>query len=369
MKIFISSVIGGMEAYRAVARQAAENLRYDVIVAEDFGVSPNSPQQVCLQGVRDADVVVLLLGERYGTPQTSGLSPTHEEYHEARGSKPVLVFVQTGITPEPAEEKFVDEASTWEGGGYRRPFDSPASLLAGVTQGLHDWELSQQAGPVDQQELLTRAASLLPRRPTYSAGTPMLHLVVAGAPARQVLRPGDLDDDALVRDMEREALYGDSRVFERSQGVQAGVDGTALIIRQANAEIGLDQQGSVRISRAARALGGRVHTAAGIPSLVDEDVRDRVAGVIRYAGWLLDRVDPIRRLSRVALACRLDGIGYLPWRTRQEVAASPNSAAMNLSGLESADSSPLILPRASLLFEGARHAEDITVQLRRQAKR
>ena len=369
MKVFLSSVIGGMEDHRAAARQAAENLGHTVIAAEDSGVSPNSPQQVCLGGVRQADVVVLLLGERYGTPQVSGLSPTHEEYHEARGSKPVLAFVQTGVTPEPAQEKFIDESSTWEGGGFRRPFDSPASLLAAVTQGLRDWELSQQAGPVDEEELLIRAARLLPRRPTYSAGTPMLHLVVTGAPARQALRPGDLDDEALLRDIEREALYGDPPVFDRSQGVQAGVDGTALVIRQANAEIALDHQGSVRISRPARDVGGRAHAAARIASLVDEDVRDRVAGAIRYGGWLMDRVDPVRRLSRVALACRLDGIGYLPWRTRQEVAASPNSAAMNLSGLESADSSPVVLPRAALLFEGARRAEDITAQLRRQAKR
>ena len=43
---------------------------YAVIAAEDFGASPGSPQQVCLAGVREADVVVLLLGARYGTPQS-----------------------------------------------------------------------------------------------------------------------------------------------------------------------------------------------------------------------------------------------------------------------------------------------------------
>lgn len=48
-------------------------------------------------------------------------------------------------------------------------------------------------------------------------------------------------------------------------------------------------------------------------------MRDRVADAIRYAGWLLDRVDPTHRLSRVSLACRLDGLGYRPWRTRQEM--------------------------------------------------
>ena len=125
--------------------------------------------------------------------------------------------------------------------------------------------------------------------------------------------------------MEQEALFGERPVFDRGQGVQASVSGTSLVVRQANAEITVDEQGSVRVSRPGRDAGGR--PGAGVPSLVEEDVRDRVAAAIRYAGWLLERIDPTRRLSRVALACRLDGVGYLPWRTRAEVAASPNRPA------------------------------------------
>ena len=75
--------------------------------------------------------------------------------------------------------------------------------------------------------------------------------MVVGAPAQQVLRPGDLDDPALHSDMEQEALYGQPPVFDRGQGVQTGVSGITLVIRQANAEITLDEQGSVRVSRLA----------------------------------------------------------------------------------------------------------------------
>jgi hypothetical protein len=123
----------------------------------------------------------------------------------------------------------------------------------------------------------------------------------------------------------------------------------------------------VRGSRPGRDSGRR--PGGGIPSLIEEDVRDRVEDAIRYTGWLLERIDPTHRLTRVALACRLDGIGYLPWRTRAEVAASPNSASMSLSGRETADSPPVVLPRAALLMDGARQADDITVQLRRQTTR
>jgi hypothetical protein len=365
MKVFISSVIVGLEDHRAAAREAAESLGHTVVAAEDFGASPDSPQQVCLAGVREADVVLLLLGERYGTPQRSGLSPTHEEYHEARGSKPVLVFVQSGITPEEDEAKLIEEVSGWEGAPYRETFDSPSSLRNAVTGALHRWELSQQARPVDEGELVARALALLPRSATYAAGSPPLHVVVAGGPARQVLRPAELDDQALQQAMEQEALYGVPPLFDRTQGAQSDVSGAMLIIRQRNAEITLDEQGSVRASRPARDAGSQ--PVGTITSLVEEDVRDRVAAAIRYAGWLLDRVDPVHRLSRVALGCRLDGAGYLAWRTRAEVAASPGRASMNLSGKESAESPPVVLPRAALLFAGDRQAEDITVRLRREA--
>jgi Domain of unknown function (DUF4062) len=368
VEVFISSVITGMEGYRAVARSAAETLGHTVTAAEDFRASPQSPQQVCLGAVRDADVVVLLLGARYGAPQESGISPTHEEYREARGTKPVLAFVQKGVTREPEQERFVEEVSTWEGGGYRESFDTPESLRAAVTRALHDWELSQQAGPVNEGELMARTAGLLPTRSAHAAGVAPLHVVVAGAPAQQLLRPGALDDADLRRDMQREAVYGDHPVFDPQQGVQEPVvQGTTLLITQPNAQITLDEQGNIRVSRPTRNTSRGASMMGGLPSLIEEEVREHIADGIRYTGWLLNRVDPTNRLRRVGLACRLAGIGYLPWRTRTEVAQSPNSASLG-SGTETADSPPVMLARAALLFDTARLADDITVRLRRQVR-
>src|SRR5262249_40519463 len=134
------------------------------------------------------------------------------------------------------------------------------------------------------------------------------------------------------------------------------------------AQITLDEQGSVRISQPAREISREARVIGGIPSLVEEDVRDHVSDSIHYAGWLLNRIDPTNRLNRVALASRLGGMGDLPWRTRAEVAASPNAASMNPSAPEAAESPPVVLPRAALLFDAAGLAEDITVRLHRQAR-
>ena len=71
MKVFISSVITGSERFRDAVEAAVESLGHEVVRAEDFGASPDTPQQACLAGVRQADVVVLLVGARYGAVQAS----------------------------------------------------------------------------------------------------------------------------------------------------------------------------------------------------------------------------------------------------------------------------------------------------------
>src|SRR4051795_9765289 len=97
MKCFISSLISGMQPFRDAAAGGIAVFGHQPTRAEDFGASPDSPQTMCLAGVRDADAVVLLLGARYGDLQSSDLSATQEEYREARERCPVLVFVQKGV--------------------------------------------------------------------------------------------------------------------------------------------------------------------------------------------------------------------------------------------------------------------------------
>jgi hypothetical protein len=126
--------MSGFEPFRAAARSAIETLRHEPVVAENFGARPASPQIACLQSVRDADMVVLILGERYGVVQgTSGLSPTHEEFREARDRKPVLVFVREGVEREPRQEAFVAEVQAWQSGYFRGGFKTPDQLRDAVT--------------------------------------------------------------------------------------------------------------------------------------------------------------------------------------------------------------------------------------------
>jgi hypothetical protein len=68
----ISSMISGLESFRDAAADAARTIGHEVRRSEDFAASTLSPQRVCLEGVRWADVVVVLLGARYGDVQLIG---------------------------------------------------------------------------------------------------------------------------------------------------------------------------------------------------------------------------------------------------------------------------------------------------------
>jgi hypothetical protein len=171
MKVFVSSLIAGLEPIRRAARDAVETLRHDPIMADDFGAQPNSPQVACLTGLRQSDVMVLILGESYGAEQPSGLSATHEEYRDAKGRKPVIAFVQEGVTREPRQAAFVDEVQAWEGGLFRGGFKDARDLQMGVTRALHDYAMRAQWGPWTRR--ISSSAPWLCSPPSSATATPV----------------------------------------------------------------------------------------------------------------------------------------------------------------------------------------------------
>jgi hypothetical protein len=209
MKIFISSLITGMETTRAAAREAVETLRHEPIMAENFGAQPSSPQVACLQGVRQADIVALILGSSYGAIQPSGLSATHEEYCDAKGKKTILAFVREGASPDSRQAEFIKEVQGWEAGLFRGGFTTDHELKIALTRALHDFELAVAVGPVDQDDITTRAKSLLPTdRRGYSSSSATLNLSVAGGPRQSVLRPIELEKPAWPRQFTKKHSLG-----------------------------------------------------------------------------------------------------------------------------------------------------------------
>ena len=194
MKVFISSIISGMEPFRAGAREAIEQLGHSAVLAEDFGAQPRSPQIACLDGLRQFALTILLIGERYGDKQSSGISATHEEFREARDRRPILAFFQEGVPHDTDQAAFVKEAGDWEKGLFRESFTTPEHLKAQITRRVHQWEVANAAGPIDDSEMLDRALKLLPTSDDRNnRGNNFIALAIAGGPRQALLRPAQLE--------------------------------------------------------------------------------------------------------------------------------------------------------------------------------
>lgn len=363
MKVFISSVITGLKPHREAVAAAARALGHTVIRAEDFGASPETPQRACLAGVRESDAVVLIAGSRYGEPQDSGLSPTHEEYREARDRSPVLVMVEQGIEREPRQQELLDELQNWSEGHYTASFSTPEDLRDAVTGALHSLELAQATGPVDATEILARARALVPD--DRGAAEARLIVSVAGGPAQTVLRPSELEAEELARDLQRDALFGENSVFTTASGTQARIEGHRLVIEQDRALLILDEQGSVLVAAPIERPDGEM-----MPVIIEESLRAKLLRSLRFIESVLERTDPLHRLTHLVPLAGLLGGSYLGWQTRAEHARSPNQVAIPMSAAEGpVHLQPPRRPRAALRVKTSEIAEDLLVLLRRSRGR
>ncbi len=116
-RIFISSTIDDLqEARTGVATDLASMEIFEPIRAESLPAVDEPSRQVCFKEVRQADAIVLLLGQRYGfiptTKNPAKLSVTHLEYREAkRHKKPIFAFINDSSTPDHQLTDFIKEVS------------------------------------------------------------------------------------------------------------------------------------------------------------------------------------------------------------------------------------------------------------------
>lgn len=367
MKVFISSLISGFEPERRAARRAVETLRFEPVMAQDFGAQPNSPQIACLQGLRTADMMVLVLGEAYGAVQPgSGLSATHEEYREARDPKPILAFVQQGVRPDLEQAAFVAEVQAWEGGLFRGGFTDAEDLQAGVIRALHDVALANATGSVDQQEIMARAIALLPTQNRNSVEGPFIDIAVAGGPTQQMLRPVQMEAQSLADRLLQDALFGPDRFFDRSVGTDTKLEGADLMIAQPRgASLRLDEQGSF-IVRLKANEEDRGRGFGGLPALIEETVQQRIATALGFVAAQLEQIDRTERITHVAIALQISGPEFLGWRTTAEHAGSPNSMTVGMGMGEPRRPITTYKRRAALRLDRTSLVDDLLVPLRRQ---
>jgi len=367
MKVFISSLIRGQELLREAAARAIDALGHDVVRSEDFEASSDSPQAACLASVRESDAVVLILGEEYGRSQASGFSATHEEYREARESVPILAFVEDGVEPRVEQQAFIREVQDWERGCFTASFRGAEDLHAKVVRGLHDLVRSGASSAPDEGVLARQSLALVPDL-SLGLGT-LLVVAAASGPMRAVLRPTEVEDENLNRFLLDEALAGVNSVLEPTADTTTSIEGDALVVRQGNgAFLSLNEGGGMVVAQ--QAIESR-SLRSGIPSLIEETVRERISHALRFIGAVLEHVDEPCRLSHVAVTAGLLRASHLGWKTQEEHARNPHIATIcvDMPDRILVQLSPPVRKRAALKHETRTLAEDLTVRLRREVRR
>lgn len=370
MRVFVSSLIGGFEAERAAARSAITTLRNEPVMAEDFGAQPTSPQVACLQGLRSADLVILILGDRYGDVQDSGLSATHEEYREARESKPIIAFVREGLSAELAQQALIKEVEEWEGGLLRGSFADAEELRTLITQALHDYELATARTPVDTNALKSKAAEMLPQdaRTYYSGQGPVLSICIAGGPPQQVIRAAVIDEEIFGDKLQQAAQFGSKRLLDPSGSTERRVENDRLVLKQeSGASVSVDEGANLllQVPLGTQDRHSRM-SQVGVDVIIEEDATAALRNCFELANHILEEVDKTQRISHLAVAITVTNAQHHGWRTRAEHQSNPHSIEIPMFG--SRDREPLAVdfPRPALRVNQKTIVEDLAARLRRQ---
>ena len=101
LTVFVCGTYGDLREERSAVMDAITRMHFQYGSMEMFGARPEAPIDVCIDEVRKSDVLVIIVGHRYGTfvPGTD-LSFTETEYEEGyRLNKSSFVYIRDESVP------------------------------------------------------------------------------------------------------------------------------------------------------------------------------------------------------------------------------------------------------------------------------
>jgi hypothetical protein len=163
---------------------------------------------------------------------------------------------------------------------------------------LHDYELANAVAPVNPDELVTRAVSLLPvERSGYSSIGSSLAFAVAGGPTQSILRPIEIEKPSLAEAIQKDAMFGEHRLFDQDKGCDREIERRTLVLEQERgARISLDEQGAILLTQPVDQRDERFR----LPVLIEETVHEQLLVAVGFTAWLLDLIDSTQRLTHAA---------------------------------------------------------------------
>lgn len=134
-RVFVSSIMEGFSEFRSAAKEAIVASECEAVLVEDYPSISDSPRNACLDAVQSCDIFILVIGLRGGYVAPSGKLVIEEEYEEALGKMPILVFIQEGTRDE-STQRFIDKVSDYVDGRFRKTFSNSGELKQTITESL-----------------------------------------------------------------------------------------------------------------------------------------------------------------------------------------------------------------------------------------
>ncbi|MCY4421280.1 MAG: DUF4062 domain-containing protein [Gammaproteobacteria bacterium] len=183
-RVFVSSVVKGMEEYRHVAREAITTMGHTPVMFEDFSAKPYSSEQACLHEVEQSDIYLVIAGQDYGHETPEGLSVTQAEFRAAKAAnKSILAFIQQVDARDERQQQFLSEIEAYQGGVFRASFSSALKLNNEIIKALRSIETMSQA--ITEDDFKARITTVLEGRHSYQE-EPELIMAFLPQPERMV---------------------------------------------------------------------------------------------------------------------------------------------------------------------------------------
>ena len=150
--IFISSVQKELQQERIAMRDfirgdALLRKQFDVFLFEELPASDRKANDVYLEMVEKCDVYVGIFGNEYGNPNSSGLSPTEQEYQLARDKAKYRIILVKGMKDHSRDERMIELIHKAQNELIRKRFSDPSELIALLYASLVDY--------LEQQHIIT----------------------------------------------------------------------------------------------------------------------------------------------------------------------------------------------------------------------
>ena len=296
-RVFISSIEQGYEDMRDAAARAIKRAGCVPIRAEEFPAARIAPRSACLDGVASCDVVVFILGARYGVPTAVGISAVEEEYTEAkRCRKQILLFIEK-TQYEPEQERFIRSITSYVGGHWRKLFSTIEELESLIEQTLR--EMTPMSGTNPEGVARERINATFAIRPAKNDSIVWVQVVWTTLRDEEVIDPVRFMDRSFQDEIQRLGHSAEVHLFDYALGKQALADASRLHISQGDTgnwredrnlvESDIYENGTLSIALNVTGVKAKTrpsHDISGLYQIDPDMVSQRLALAFNFArGW------------------------------------------------------------------------------------